>query len=105
MNTIKNGLIDLENAIEKMSKDEIKNEKPYEIVDIVEKILEFNEQNQEQKAKGLKILTPNQMISRLPISLAQLKVGNNSEKLKTKLGKYCILCTDQKSLQNKFIKV
>ena len=105
MNTIKNGLIDLENAIEKMSKDEIKNEKPYEIVDIVEKILEFNEQNQEQKAKGLKILTPNQMISRLPISLAQLKVGNNSEKLKTKLGKYCILCTDQKSLQNKSIKV
>ena len=30
-------------------------------------------------AKGLKILTPNQMISRLPITLAQLKAGNNSE--------------------------
>ena len=32
--------------------------------------------------KGLKILTPNQMLSRLPITLAQLKAGNNSEKLK-----------------------
>ena len=32
--------------------------------------------------KGLKILTPNQMLSRLPISLAQLNAGNNSEKLK-----------------------
>ena len=43
-------------------------------------ILEFNNQNQE--GKGLKILTPDQMISRLPISLAQLNAGNNSEKLK-----------------------
>ena len=85
MNTIKNALIDLENAIEKISKDEVKNEKPYEIVDIVEKILEFNEQNQEQKTKGLKILTPNQMLSRLTISLAQLKEGNNSEKLKNEI--------------------
>ena len=32
--------------------------------------------------KGLKILTPDQMLSRLPISLAQLKTGNNSQKLK-----------------------
>ena len=35
----------------------------------------------EQSAKGLKILTPNQMLSRLPITLAQLKAGNNSQKL------------------------
>ena len=34
------------------------------------------------KGKGLKILTPNQILSRLPINLAQLKAGNNSEKLK-----------------------
>ena len=33
------------------------------------------------KGSGLKILTPNQMLSRLPISLAQLKAWNNSEKL------------------------
>ena len=35
--------------------------------------------------QGLKILTPNQMLNRLPISLAQLKAGNNSEKLKNKI--------------------
>ena len=39
----------------------------------------------EQLAKGLKILTPNQMLSRLPITLAQLKAGNNSEKLKNEI--------------------
>ena len=34
-----------------------------------------------QQGQGLKILTPNQVLSRLPISLAKLKTGNNSEKL------------------------
>ena len=46
-------------------------------------ILDFNKQN--QQGKGLKILTPNQMLSRLPITLAQLKAGNNSEKLKNEI--------------------
>ena len=43
---------------------------------------ESPEQRRNQEGQGLKILTPNQMFSRLPISLAQLKTGNNSEKLK-----------------------
>ena len=34
---------------------------------------------EKQVAKGLKILTPNQMLRRLPISLVQLKAGNNSD--------------------------
>ena len=42
-------------------------------------------QRKNQQGKGLKILTPNQMLSRLPISLAQLKAGNNSEKLKNEI--------------------
>ena len=50
------------------------------IIDIVERILELNSEN--QLGQGLKILTPNQMLSRLPITLAQLNAGNNSEKLK-----------------------
>ena len=50
------------------------------IIDIVERILYFN--RLEQSGKGLKILTPNQRLSRLPITLAQLNAGNNSEKLK-----------------------
>ena len=39
---------------------------------------EFAAQRRNQQGKGLKILTPNQMLSRLPISLAQLKARNNS---------------------------
>ena len=35
----------------------------------------------EQYGKGVKILTPNQMLKRLPIALAQVKAGNNSESL------------------------
>ena len=62
-----------------MSEEEKEIEKPNEIVNIVEEILEFNKQKQE--GKGLKILTPDQMLSRLPITLAQLKAGNNSQKL------------------------
>ena len=33
------------------------------------------------QAKGLKVLTPKQMLQRLPIALAQIKAGNNSESL------------------------
>ena len=41
--------------------------------------------NGKTEGSGLKILTPNQMLSRLPIALAQLKAGNNSEKLKSEI--------------------
>ena len=57
--------------------------KPHKIVDTVSKILKLNKKYQE--GQGLKILTPQQMLSRLPISLAQLKAGNNSEKLKNEI--------------------
>ena len=40
----------------------------------------YSKQN-ETEGKGLKILTPKQMLQRLPISLAQVKTGNNSESL------------------------
>ena len=48
-----------------------------------EKMLEIF--NYLKQGKGLKTLAPNQMLSRLPISLAQLKTGNNSEKLKNEI--------------------
>ena len=66
-----------------MSKEERETEKSDETVEIVEDIIEFNKQNQE--GKGLKTLTPSQMPSRLPISLAHLKAGNNSEKHKNQI--------------------
>ena len=50
-----------------MSEDEKETEQPNEMINLNKTILEFNNQNQE--GKGLKILTPDQMISGLPISL------------------------------------
>ena len=69
----------LKETIKNMSKDELPRVENEKIIDIVETILYFN---QLQQGSDLKILTPNQMLSRLPISLVQLKEGNNSEKLK-----------------------
>ena len=83
MNVVNSGLKDLKKEIKEMSKEEREIEKPDKIVEIVKEILNFNKQN--QKGYGLKILTPNQMLSILPISSAQLKAGNNSEKLKNEI--------------------
>ena len=44
-------------------------------------ILEAKKLAKEQEGTGLKILTPNQMLKRLPIAFAQIKAGNNSESL------------------------
>ena len=58
-----------------------------------------------QQGQGLKILAPNQMLSRLPISLAQLKAGNNSEKLKNEMRQRLYSLYRSKNLQSKSIKV
>ena len=51
------------------------------IANIAELVLYFN--NDDQQGQDLTIITPNQMLSRLPISLAELNVfKSNSEKLK-----------------------
>ena len=83
VNIINSGLKDLKEEIKVMPKEERKIEKPDKIVKLVEEILEFNKQKQE--GQGIKILTPSQVLSRLPISLAQLEAGNNSEKLKNEI--------------------
>ena len=67
-------MIDLRNAI--IRKKIPENENPNKIVKIVKKILEFNKQ---QKDKGIKILTPKQMLQRLPIALVLIKTVNTSE--------------------------
>ena len=51
-------------------------------LDIVNDILNFTSAERKIGGEGLKILTPHQMLSRLSITLAQLKAVNNSEKLK-----------------------
>ena len=50
---------------------------------LLKKLLSLTKQKQQNL--GLKILTPNQILSRLPITLAQLKAGNNSEKFKNEI--------------------
>ena len=44
-------------------------------------ILEAKKLAKEEEGTGIKILTSNQMLKRLPIALAQVKAGNNSESL------------------------
>ena len=41
----------------------------------------YDARKNETEGKGLKILTPKQMLQRLPIALAQVKASNNSESL------------------------
>ena len=69
---------------------------------IVKEILNLNKDIQKQRGLGLKILPPNQMLSRLPISFAELNTGNDSEKMK--FDNYCILCTDKKKLTKNVYK-
>ena len=80
-----------------MPEKEVKNKKLDLLAGLVEKILDINEllnipnlgseesAAQRQEGQGLKILTPKQMITRLAILLAQLKAGNNSQKLKSEI--------------------
>ena len=59
----KNELSDLRDEIKKNPEDEKRIEQPDRVADIFEEILDFNRQNQE--GKGLKLLTLEQMLSRL----------------------------------------
>ena len=74
----------LKDEVEKMSKDEKVIEQPNKILKILKEILNFNKETQKQ-GLSLKILTPDQILSRLTISLRQLNAGNNPEKLKNEI--------------------
>ena len=54
--------------------------------------------------KALKILTPNQMLSRLLITLAQLKAGNNSEKLQNEISQLFYSLYKSKKLTKQLYK-
>ena len=56
--------------LKKCLKMKKKIEKPDKTMKVVKEILEFNKRIQIKQGLGLKILRPNQMLSRLPISLA-----------------------------------
>ena len=97
VNLTKSRLKDLQEETKKMSENEKKNEK--QKVEIVEGILKFNKQK--QSGQGLKILAPSQMLSRLPIFLAELKAGNNSEKLKIEIRQLLYSLHRSKNMTNK----
>ena len=88
---INESLINLRNSINSKESPENKNLK--KIVNVVEKI-DFNKQQKCKKrpsdlaevanvvdSKRIKVLTPKEMLQRLPITLAQVKAGNTSENL------------------------
>ena len=81
-----------------MPEDEVKNKKLDYLKDLVRTTFDTNqkldnmppletkeEAKKRQQGQGLKILTPQQMITKLPILLAKLKAGNNSKKLKNEI--------------------
>ena len=103
VDSIKEVLSKLQRIIDYTSKcKEFKFEENEKIIDIIERILYFNQLN--QSGQGLKILAPSQMLSRLPISLAQLKAGNNSEKLKNEIRQLLYSLYRSKILTKKIYK-
>ena len=66
------------------------------------------EGNKKVEGKGIKIFTPNKLLTRLPVSLAQIIAGNNSYKLKNEIIQNCIFCIRHnkvtKTLYNNLIK-
>ena len=80
VNAIENRFTNLIRILETILKSHMREiKKESEILHIAEHIFYFNKVN--QRGQGIKILTWNQMLSGLPISLAELKAGNSFEKL------------------------
>ena len=103
LNSINKKLTKLRNIAKNVPKDKaFKIEENEKIIDIVERIFELNSEN--QLGLGLKFLMPNQMVSRLPITLAQLKAGKNSEKLKNEIRKLLYSLYRSKKLTEQLYK-
>ena len=99
---IKEVLNRMKKVIENVPEDKIfKTEENEKIINIFESIHYFNQLG--QSGQGLKILAPNQMLSRLLISLVQLKAGNNSEKLKNNIRQLSCSLYRSKNLQSSSI--
>ena len=68
----------------------------------------YNTKQNETEEIGLRILTPKQILQRLPIALAQVKAGNNSESLLNEIRQivYSLYQSKQitKKVYNKIIK-
>ena len=56
-----------------------------------------------KQKRGFKILTPKQMLQRLPIALAQIKAGNNSESLLNEIRQIVYSLYQSKEITKKVI--
>ena len=64
----------------------------------------YNHKQNETIRKGVKILTSKQMIQRLPIALAQVKAGNNSENLLNEIRQIVYSLYQSKEITKKVYK-
>ena len=68
----------------------------------------YNAKQNETKGLGLKILSPKQMLQRLPIALVQVKADNNSESLLNEIRQNCLffvsIKTNHKKVYSNIIK-
>ena len=64
----------------------------------------YDSRNSKTDGKGLKILTPKQTLQRLPIALAQVKVGNNSESLLNEIRQIVYSLYQSKQITKKVYK-
>ena len=62
----------------------------------------YNTKQNEAKGTGLKVLTPKQILKRLPIVLAQVKAGNNSESLLNEIRQIVYSLYQSKQITKKY---
>ena len=61
----------------------------------------YNAKQNETKGKGLKVLTPKQIIQGLPIALAQVRAGNNSKNLLNEIRQVVYSLSQSKEITKK----
>ena len=73
-------------------------------IDYADRVSEAKFRSKQERTE-LKILTPKQMLQRLPIALAQIKAGNNSQSLLNEIRQIFTLCINPKKLPKKYITI
>ena len=80
----------------------------YDDYSLMMSVAKYKAKQDETKGTRLKILTPRQMLQRLPIAFGQVKAGNNSESLLNEIRQtvYSLYQSKQitKNVYNKIIK-
>ena len=66
--------------------------------------MKLNPRERKYEGTGLKILTPNKLLTRLPILLAQIKAGNNLYKSKNGISQVLYLLYQHNKITNNLMK-